>query len=217
MPRVTISEPGKTPQPYRFKLGRKVIHIGRGSDNDIVVECGSASTKHCTMERVDGGYILRDRGSTNGIKQDDTLMEVIDLFDGMEVYIGDVPFKFQLSDEEIEHLADEEFTTHQKKKLPPPKQEEEEHHPSTSSPRASHVNRSQPTVQESGGALKTLVVFLLVLVAIFAGMTIRHSMRTGDFLPTKLMGGTKSDASDKTPSTKETPDPPADEPGTPAE
>ena len=178
MPRVTISEPGKTPQPYRFKLEREVIKIGRASDNDIVIECGSASTNHCAMERVEGGYVLRDMGSTNGIKQDDTLMQVIDLFDGMEVLIGDVPFKFQLSDNEIEKLAEEEFTTHQKKKLPPVDDDAPRPAASTSSPRASHSYRSQPTVQESGGPFKTLFVFILVIVAIFAGMTIRHNMRT---------------------------------------
>ncbi|MCP5534697.1 MAG: FHA domain-containing protein [Akkermansiaceae bacterium] len=208
MPRVTISEPGKTPQPYRFKLERKVIKIGRGSDNDIVIECPSASTSHCVMERVEGGYVLRDMASTNGIKQDDTLMEVIDLFDGMEVLVGDVPVKFQLSDDELGKLAGEEFTTHQKKKLPRVRDEDapEPSKASTSSPRASHAHRSQPTVQESGGAFKTLFVFILVLVAIFAGMTLRHNLRTGEFLPTKLMGGDKD-----VPAQKKTSDSPADE------
>jgi pSer/pThr/pTyr-binding forkhead associated (FHA) protein len=195
MPRVTISEPGKTPQPYRFKLERKVIKIGRGGDNDIIMECGSASTNHCVMERVEGGYVLRDMGSTNGIKQEDTLMQAIDLFDGMEVLVGDVPVKFQLSDDELEKLADEEFTTHQKKKLPPVSDDGNEQRSATTySPRASHAHLSQPKVQESGGAFKTLFVFILVLAAIFAGMTLRHNMRTGDFLPAKLMGGEKAES-----------------------
>ncbi len=105
MPRVTISEPGKTPQPYRFKLERKVIKIGRGNDNDIIINCGSASTNHCYMERVQGGYVIHDTASTNGIKVDDTLMDVVDLYDGMDILVGDVLTKFQLSDEELETLA----------------------------------------------------------------------------------------------------------------
>lgn len=176
-----------------------MIKIGRGSDNDIIIKCGSASTNHCVMERMEGGYVLRDMGSTNGIKQDDTLMEVIDLFDGMEVVVGDIPVKFQLSDDELEKLAEEEFTTHQKKKLPPVanNDEPESSQASTSSPRASHSHRPQPTVQQSGGAFKTLLLFILVLVAIFAGMTLRHNLRTGDFLPTKLMGGNKAEPAQK--------------------
>ena len=70
------------------------------------------------MERVKGGYILRDQDSTNGIKQEEALMEVIDLVDGMEVLVGDVTLEFTLSEDEIEELEQEEFTSHQKKKLP---------------------------------------------------------------------------------------------------
>lgn len=198
MPRVTISEPGKTPQPYRFKLERTHIKIGRGSENDIVVECASASTHHCTMERVEGGYILRDNGSTNGIKLDDTPMSVIDLFDDMEVLIGDVPMRFQLSDDEIEVLSEEEFTSHQKKKLPPQPhktrraEKESKLKPSTSSPRASHLGgyHPKPVVQQGGGG-STLLVLIFMLIAVLAGMTLRHLKETGDFLPAKIMGGGK--------------------------
>ncbi|BDS06661.1 hypothetical protein NT6N_17010 [Oceaniferula spumae] len=195
MPRVTISEPGKTPQPYRFKLERKTINIGRGSDNDIIIECASVSTHHSVMERVEGGYILRDTGSTNGIKQDDTQMEVIDLYDGMEVLVGDIPLRFQLSKEEIGHLSEEDFTTHQKKKLPSIRDGEEAparsaKPASTSSPRSAH--RPQPQVAQSGGGFKTLLVFILMIVAVFAGMTLRHYKETKEFLPSKLMGGTEN-------------------------
>lgn len=189
MPRVTISEPGKTPQPYRFKLERATIDIGRGSDNDIIIECGSCSTHHCVMQRVEGGYILKDAGSTNGIKQDDSLMEIIDLYDGMEVLVGDVPLTFDLSDDELQSLNEEEFETHQRKKLPPVHEEieEEEHRPSTSSPRASHVHRTLDEQKKGNGAPNTALILVLLILAICAGMTLRHYKETGDFLPTKLM------------------------------
>lgn len=189
MPRVTISEPGKTPQPYRFKLERTTVHIGRGSDNDIIIECGSVSTRHAVMERVEGGYLLRDSGSTNGIKQDDTAMEVIDLYDGMEVLVGDIPLKFQLSDEEISALSEEEYTSHQKKKLPPMEDGPgaPEQRPSTAPPRASH--RPPPPPAQSGGGFKTFLVLILMLVAVLVGMSLRHYKDNGEFLPAKLMGG----------------------------
>ena len=199
MPRVTISEPGKTPQPYRFKLERALIKVGRGSENDIIINCGSASTNHCYMERVKGGYVIHDTASTNGIKVDDTLMEVIDLYDGMEILVGDVLAKFQLSSDELETLGSEEFTSQQKKKLPPvdknadkdTNEGSESSKPSTSAPRSTHSHRSQPTVQESGGAFKTLVVLFIMLIAIAAGMTLRHLKETGDFLPSVLLNGGK--------------------------
>jgi len=189
MPRVTISEPGKTPQPYRFKLERATIDIGRGSDNDIVIHCGSCSTHHCVMQRVEGGYILKDAGSTNGIKQDESMMEVIDLYDGMEVLVGDIPLTFNLTDEEIQSLNQEEFETHERKKLPPvqEKVEAEEQRPSTSSPRASHVHHTYDAPKKGNESLKTFAILVLLILAICAGMTLRHYKETGDFLPAKLM------------------------------
>ena len=86
MPRITISEPGKTPQPYRLKTDRQLTKIGRGSDNDIILTAGSASTYHCEMKRVDGGFILDDNDSTNGIKLDETRFSTIDLLDGISIY-----------------------------------------------------------------------------------------------------------------------------------
>jgi pSer/pThr/pTyr-binding forkhead associated (FHA) protein len=56
MPRVTITVPDRTPQPYRFQLDRRVVSLGRGSDNDIAIDCGSVSVRHAEMVRVDGGY-----------------------------------------------------------------------------------------------------------------------------------------------------------------
>ena len=107
MPRVTITVPEKTPQPYRFQLDRQVVSLGRGSENDIPIDCGSVSVKHAEMLRVDGGYELKDVGSTNGIKLDGERREVISLKSGLTVKLGDVSFDFTLSDEEQEALAKE--------------------------------------------------------------------------------------------------------------
>ena len=198
MPRVTISEPGKTPQPYRFKLERKVVKIGRSSESDIIIECGSASTNHSTKERIEGGYILRDNASTNGIKQGDTLMEVIDLSDGMEILIGDVPMKFQLSESEIEALGKEDFNSHQKKKLPPNKDDSKEQKTTTTTAgtsstgkRAAQSTSIPPRVQSSAASVSFFVVFILMIAGIIVGMTVRHYRETGDFLIGKWIHGTE--------------------------
>ena len=107
MPRVLITVADLTPQPYRFQLDRQKVNLGRGSDNDIVIEDGSASVRHAVMERIDGGYQLRDLGSTNGIKLDGEKMEIIPLLHGRTVKIGDVSFDFTLTEEEREALARE--------------------------------------------------------------------------------------------------------------
>ena len=109
MPRVSITIPGKNSQPYRFKLDREKVTIGRSSDNDIVIDCPSVSAIHCTMERVPGGYILRDRQSTNGVRLDEEYMAIVDLRNDANVRVGDVQFGYTLSDDELDELDEEEF------------------------------------------------------------------------------------------------------------
>lgn len=196
MPRIIISEPGKSPQPYRFKLEREETNIGRGPDNDIIIEAGSASTRHCIMKRVNGGFILEDLGSTNGLKVNDTRFEVIDLVDEMVVHIGDdVELNFTLTDEELDTLDDEEFTPHERLQLPKkkaaPKQtvedddddffedDEEEEAPAPkrrkARPAAQPVApRVAPMPVKSSGGSSTLLFLLLALGALALGMYIRH-------------------------------------------
>jgi pSer/pThr/pTyr-binding forkhead associated (FHA) protein len=107
MPRITITVPEKNAQPYRFQLDRQTVTIGRGSDNDIVIESGSVSVHHAEMRKIEGGYELHDVSSTNGIKLDGIRHQMIPLRSGATAKIGDVPFDFVLNDEESEALARE--------------------------------------------------------------------------------------------------------------
>ena len=179
MPRVIITVPEKTPQPYRFPLDRYAVSLGRGSENDIVMDCGSVSVKHAEMRRVDGGYELRDLGSTNGIKLDGERGEVIVLHSGMTVKLGDVAFDFLLSEEEQEELAREQPATtpvpeesgKSGPKLPPLKEE-------TPRPRPMLV-----PVRAGGGDSKIIVVWtLLVVAAFFVGIAVRFKKETGGSL-----------------------------------
>ena len=108
MPRVTITIPGSTPQPYRFDLASKEVKIGRAAENDIVVPCGSVSSQHAIMARIPGGFELRDSQSTNGTKLNGTRLTAIPLHSGMAVELGDVIFGFSLSDEEHQQLEREQ-------------------------------------------------------------------------------------------------------------
>jgi len=119
MPKITITEPDKTPQPYRLKLDRSVTKIGRAQDNDVIISDGSASSRHCEIKRVEGGFILADSGSTNGIKYRDIKYSVIDLTDGLTIQIGDhIDLEFTLSEEEIAELSTENFESHQTASFP---------------------------------------------------------------------------------------------------
>lgn len=187
MPRVTITVPEKTPQPYRFQLDRQAVTLGRGSDNDIVIDCGSVSVKHAEMRRVWGGYELRDLDSTNGIKLDDERQEVIPLSNGASVKLGDVAFDFLLSDEELEALAEEKPAA-----TPPymdePVMDEPEHSRAKLPPLREEPAHEEPILmqehEEQGGGYFGMVLLLLLLAAaaFCAGMSIRFQKETGGSL-----------------------------------
>lgn len=107
MPRIIITLPEGKPQPYLIQLDRKSVTLGRGSINDIVLDCPSVSVKHAEMRRVEGGYELRDLESTNGIRFHGERTQVVVLHHGDSAMIGDVVFDYTLNDEEKEILGRE--------------------------------------------------------------------------------------------------------------
>jgi len=116
MPRISITEPGKDSQAYRFDLKRMKITIGRSSGCDITINHRSVSKEHATVERLKGGLVVIDNDSTNGIKLDEERMKQLTLTNGMEFEIGDVPAVFTLTNEECDQLTDERFKAKQEAK-----------------------------------------------------------------------------------------------------
>jgi len=186
MPRITITVPDQTPQPYRFQLDRHTVTLGRGSENDVAIDCGSVSVHHAEMRRVEGGYELRDVGSTNGIKLDDERMDVIPLRSGLSVKLGDVAFDFQLSDEEIEALAREKPSVESPitrepvtLQFPPPSFPPlMERQPITTPVMLPPIHHHD----EGMGLGAMLWLLILALAAFFAGMSLRHKQDTGESL-----------------------------------
>jgi pSer/pThr/pTyr-binding forkhead associated (FHA) protein len=172
MPRVTITAPDTHPQPYRFQLDRRVVTLGRGSNNDIVIDCGSVSAAHAEMRRIEGGYELRDLDSTNGIKLEGERMPAIPLRSGLSVKLGDVAFDFQLSDEECEALAREK----------PPIESPILREPQEAARRkpAAEIRPQAEPVHATVGS-GTIFWFLVLAAAAFCiGMSIRYEKETGD-------------------------------------
>jgi pSer/pThr/pTyr-binding forkhead associated (FHA) protein len=164
MPRITITVPEKNAQPYRFQLDRQTVTIGRGSDNDIVIESGSVSVHHAEMRKIEGGYELHDVSSTNGIKLDGIRHQMIPLRSGATAKIGDIPFDFVLSDEESEALAREKSP-----KLSPVMREAE-----LPKPTPTYV----PAASSGGGASANVLFLILAAAAFFAGMAVRYQKET---------------------------------------
>lgn len=169
MPRVTITVPDANPQPYRFQLDRRVVTLGRGSNNDIVIDCGSVSGSHAEMRRIEGGYELHDLDSTNGIKLDGERMPVIPLQSGLSVKLGDVAFDFQLNDEELEALARE------KTPVASPIMPDPEEAPSREKV-VVHPHQPERTSGERGPIIWFLI---FAVIAFCTGMAIRYQKETG--------------------------------------
>ncbi|WP_411825868.1 FHA domain-containing protein [Luteolibacter sp. AS25] len=184
MPRVIITVPERDAQPYRFQLDRKSVSIGRGSDNDIVLDSGSVSGRHAEMRRVEGGYELVDCGSTNGIKYDGRRVDAVALQSGMEVKLGDVSFLFDLSDEERSSLELEaprqEAPVVQERSLPRPPPRRRQAQPQDDSYRPPAKQSRYQTKESAGMGLGSIVMFLLLTAAaFFGGLYVRHEKDTG--------------------------------------
>lgn len=188
MPRVIITVPESNPQPYRFSLDREVVNMGRGSDNDIIIDSGSVSGMHAEMHRVEGGYELRDLGSTNGIKVGESRQQMIALRSGMTVYLGDVGYEFILTDEEQEVLKKERPY----EDLPPIKAEEEvrgkdeevgEKEAGEQKVKPEPRRKPEVAVKSGGAGFGSVLLFLILIGAAFVvGLAVRHEKDTGESL-----------------------------------
>lgn len=180
MPRVIITVPEKNAQPYRFGLERKSIRIGRGSDNDIVIDSGSVSVQHAEMRRIKGGYELGDIGSTNGIKHHGERHDRIGLVSGMSLRLGEVSFDFILTDEEQEEIAREKPTGDI-----PTKKEVLSEEPAAEAPKRKQLPApsTKPVAETASLSFGMIVLFLVLASVAFAvGLHIRHQKETKESL-----------------------------------
>ena len=75
-----------------FVLSSSVTTIGRSADSDIVLDDITVSRHHSEVSRLDGGYIVRDKGSLNGTYVNQSRIDVCELRQGDELQVG----KFRL-------------------------------------------------------------------------------------------------------------------------
>lgn len=81
---------------------RSTATIGRSEDCAIQIDDPVFSRQHAQIERHDGGWIIRDLGSTNGVLKDGQRFAERAINDGDEVSVGDYWFGFTLDDEDDE-------------------------------------------------------------------------------------------------------------------
>ena len=68
---------------------KTTVTVGRHPENDIVIRDGTVSRHHASFIRNDGGFIVTDNGSKNGIIVNAIKVESARLEEGDVVRIGD--------------------------------------------------------------------------------------------------------------------------------
>ena len=79
-------------------LGERAT-LGRSDECDVVLHDRSISRKHAVIVRQGEAWFVQDLGSTNGISKNGKRAERIELEDGDEFRLGDVPLRFRVSSE----------------------------------------------------------------------------------------------------------------------
>jgi hypothetical protein len=82
----------------RFPVSSKPVTFGRSEENDIVLTAGLASRFHAELRQEAGGYVLRDRGSSNGTWVNGEPITERWLQPGDKITIGDEEFRFETPD-----------------------------------------------------------------------------------------------------------------------
>lgn len=89
---LTITE-GKG-QGQTFYFDRDMVKIGRLPDNDLVLYDTGVSRYHCEIIHEDGGYTLRDAGSSNGTLLNDVITTEGRVSNGDHIGVGPITFTF---------------------------------------------------------------------------------------------------------------------------
>ena len=83
-----------------FPLDQPKVSLGRGPNVDLAFDDSAMSREHVVFEFSDGGFRIRDLGSTNGTQVNDEVIKVGDLDHGDRLRIGEHLFQFILDKRE---------------------------------------------------------------------------------------------------------------------
>ena len=79
----------------RFPVGDAPVTFGRGDDNDIVIHDPAVSRLHAELRHEADGFVISDRGSSNGTKVNGVVITTQRLQPGDEITIATHPFGFE--------------------------------------------------------------------------------------------------------------------------
>lgn len=177
MPRLSIQLPDGSEKTIVLpKNGEYFARIGRDEHCEIVLPFQSVSGEHALLQFKDGGYVLEDLGSTNGIKVNGlTPMGTASLYDGDEIALGDAMLRFA---EEPSPGATPQ----------PSEAREEKAAPSPAMRNLQHLADEATRTARKNYLWMALYAVLMFFLAVFAGLTYKHYKVTGELLPLQWLG-----------------------------
>jgi len=78
-------------------VDQSILLFGRHEECDVQLSSKKVSRRHCCLAVVDGVLMIRDLGSTNGVKVNGTTVREAALKPGDELVIGN--FRYQVAGE----------------------------------------------------------------------------------------------------------------------
>ena len=79
-----------------FALEKQLTTLGRGPGVDLCFDDSAMSREHAAIEFVGEGFRIRDLGSRNGVRLEDSVVGVGDLKHGDRFQLGEHLFRFLL-------------------------------------------------------------------------------------------------------------------------
>lgn len=77
-----------------FTIRAAITTIGRGVDNDLVLESTDVSRHHARIEFREGQWLISDLGSTNGTRVNEQPIQYVALRDGDRISFGSLQLEF---------------------------------------------------------------------------------------------------------------------------
>ncbi len=99
---VIIYSPKQENLGKRCVFGQDAVNIGRGIENQLVLESDSVSRRHCRIQKQNNAWVISDLNSTNGTYVNDVQIKSYALQKGDQLKVGDTIFKY-LSGSDIEN------------------------------------------------------------------------------------------------------------------
>lgn len=81
----------------RYAVPHTGLTIGRRRESDVVLDDPTVSRAHAELSVREGGFVIADSGSLNGTYVNRRPVDVGELADGDEVWIGKIRFVFRIT------------------------------------------------------------------------------------------------------------------------